>query len=443
MNSIRKKLLCWLMVGQLLAVMLTSAITFFYVRSELEDLFDNRLRQLAYSVPTGSNGVFSALSQPNSIKDDDDDLVIQVWSRDGSPLLHLNSKDEVPELTSEGFSSHWSKGTFWRSFVLRRGELLVQVSQPFSDRLEMSSDVALGAITPVLVLVVVLGILVWISVGRGLRPLTALAGALAQRRPYSLTPLDTGGLPDEVLPLTLALNGLLERLGAALESQRKFIADAAHELRTPLTAVQLQMQLLQRATKEEEREQALMQIRDGTTRASHLVHQLLTLARIEPEEWQRPFVQVDLSALMKSVVADHASAALSRQIDLGVTQDEPLSIIADAEGLRIMLGNLIDNAIRYTPQGGRIDVALRMADGFAQFEVLDNGTGIPAADRSQVFARFYRRPGTREFGSGLGLAIVQEVVAHHHGEVLLADGVEGRGLKVIVNLPLVRTEVNE
>ncbi len=442
MTSIRKKLLRWLMAGQLLAVVLTSAITYFYVRSELEDMFDNRLRQLAYSVPSDADFGSQTPLHLNSLKDSDDDFAIQVWRKDGIPLLHLNSKEGTPALAAEGFSSHWSKGKFWRSFVLRHGELLVQASQPYSDRLEMSSQVALGAIAPVLVLIVVLGILVWISVSRGLRPLTELAGTLGQRRPYSLAPLDTDTLPDEVRPLVLALNRLLKRLGDALDGQRKFIADAAHELRTPLAAVQLQAQLLQSATEEEDRAQTLVQIRAGTARASHLVHQLLTLARVEPEDWQRPFVQVDLSALMKSVVADHAPAALSRQIDLGVVQDEPLFIMGEAESLRVMLGNLVDNAIRYTPQGGRVDVSLKMADGFARFEVLDNGNGIPAADRSQVFARFYRRPGTRELGSGLGLAIVQEVAAHHHGEVLLADGEKGTGLKVIVMLPITRDGAN-
>jgi len=436
MNSIRKKLLRWLLISQLLAASLAGVITFFYVRSEIEDMFDDRLRQIAYSVPTAGNFVLPVSPQLNSLRDDDDDIVIQIWGDNGALLLQLNRREGTPGLAAEGFSNHWSKGKFWRSFVLRHGERLVQVSQPFSARLEVSTGVAMGAIAPVLVLVVVLGLLVWISIGQGLRPLTQLTAALRYRRPYSLEPLADDYLPDEIQPLVSALNELLERLGEALDGQRKFIADAAHELRTPLAAVQLQAQLLQRVQNKEDRIQALAQIRAGTDRASHLVHQLLTLARMEPEDWQRPFAPVDLSALMKSVVGEQAAAALSREIDLGVGRDEPLVISGDAESLRVMLGNLVDNAVRYTPPGGRVDVSLKKATGFARFEVMDTGKGIPAAERSQVFARFYRRPGTQELGSGLGLAIVQEVVVRHGGKILLAEGDNGIGLKVVVDLPI-------
>ena len=440
MNSIRKKLLRWLLIGQLVAVGLTGAITFFYVRSELEDMFDDRLRQLAYSVPTKVK--FELAPPPlTNLQDDDDDFVIQVWGRDGALLVSLNRKEGTPELAAEGFSTHLSKGMLWRSFVLRRDDRIIQTSQPFTDRLEMATGVALGAIAPVLILIVILGGVVWISVGRGLFPLKELAGALGRRRPHSLAPLAADDLPDEVQPLVQALNNLLLRLEEALDSQRKFVADAAHALRTPLAAVQLQAQLLQRATNEEERGQAQEQIRAGTARASHLVHQLLTLARMEPEDWQRPFKTVDLSALIKSVVVDYASSAMERKIDLGISHDESLLIRGDGESLRVMLGNLVDNAIRYTPQGGRVDLALKSAVGFAQLEIMDTGRGIPVTERAQVFTRFYRRPDTPGLGSGLGLAIVREVVVHHNGKVRLENGEDSIGLKVIVNLPLVGNEM--
>ena len=251
-----------------------------------------------------------------------------------------------------------------------------------------------------------------------------------------MEPLATEGLPDEVLSLVLVLNSLLERLDVALQSQRKFVADAAHELRTPLAAVQLQAQLLQKIDDPEERRQALEQMRAGTIRASHLAEQLLTLARLEPEDWQRPFTTVDLSELIKTVVAEFSPAALKRQIDLGVAENEPATVIGDRESLRIMLGNLVDNALRYTPQKGRIDVALKRAGRLARLDVIDNGPGIPAAERQQVFARFYRCPGTTALGSGLGLAIVQEVVTHHNGEITLGARAGGSGLRVTIDLPL-------
>lgn len=434
MNSIRKKLLRWLLIGQLSAIAISSCVTFFYVRGELADLFDDRLRQLAHSVP--ASGKFIPPPALTNTQDDDDDFVIQVWRNDGSLLTHINRKEGAPSLAEDGFSTHFSDKMLWRSFVLRRDKLLIQTSQPFSDRIEMSSGIALSAVAPVIVLIFVLGVLIWVSVGRSLRPLNEITHILSRRRPYALTPIAMQETPEELKPLIEALNDLLRRLEEALDMQRKFIADAAHELRTPLAAVQIQAQILQRVSSVEEKSVALEQIRAGTSRASHLVTQLLVLARLEPEDWQRPFTQVDLSTLMKAVVMDHSPAAVARQIDLGVSQDEDLFIAGDTESLRIMLSNLVENAVRYTSKGGRVDVSLRLSDHFAQFEVKDNGQGIPVAERDKVFARFYRRPGTVETGSGLGLAIVQEIVKRHGGKITLDHGDNQMGLKVRVHLPI-------
>ena len=435
MNSIRKRLLRWLLVGQLLAVVLTSAISFFYVRNEIEDLFDDRLRQFAYSVPVTDQLLLASPPLLSSMEDDAGDFVIQIWHEDGRLLLHLNRQDGNPDRAAEGYSTHLSKGMLWRSFVLHRGHYLVQASQPMTDRLETSLGIALGATAPILLLIVFLGGLVWVGVGRGLQPLKGLAQTLDKRSPYSLEPLVSDTLPVEIRPLSQALNGLLERLGHALEGQRKFIADAAHELRTPLTAVQLQVQLLERCHDEVERSQTLEQLHAGIFRASHLVQQLLTLARMEPDDWQRPFSEVDLSRLVKSVIMDHTPVALDRQIDLGLSRDRVLKIFGDGESLRVMLNNLIDNAIRYTPECGQIDIALDQTGNVARIEIQDSGPGIPVQMRQQVFSRFYRQPGSRGFGSGLGLAIVQEIITRHQGDIQLADADNATGLKVSITLP--------
>lgn len=438
MKSIRKKILSWLLIGQLLAATLAGTITFFYVRGEFEEILDARLVQLAYSVSVEEQPVippFSPISRWDD-GDEDDDFVIQVWGDGGKLVIRSTSTDGYPNLAAEGFSSQDSEGKLWRNFVLRRDNRLVQTSQPYSDRLEVSSEVALGAVSPVLLLIVVFSGVIWVSVGYGLRPLENIASAISKRRPYSLEPLPMDKmLPDEVRLLVTALNDLLQRLSLAMEGQRKFIADAAHELRTPLAAVQLQAQLLQKANEGEERDHALCQIRSGTIRASHLIHQLLTLARLEPEDWQRPFKTINLSQIIKSVVSEHVPFALSKEVDLGVVQADPASIVGDAESLRTMLGNLIDNAIRYSPTGGRVDVALKETGNQVQIEIQDNGPGIPEDERLQVFERFYRRPSTKESGSGLGLAIVREIVQRHQGQIILEEGEDGRGLNVTVVLP--------
>jgi two-component system OmpR family sensor kinase len=228
---------------------------------------------------------------------------------------------------------------------------------------------------------------------------------------------------------------LLVRLDQAMAGQRRFIADAAHELRTPLTAVKLQAQIARRAETGMERDAALVQLADGVDRAAHLVDQLLGMARLEPEARQVTFTPVQMDALVKRAVADFSAQADARGIDLGVGACEPLKLVGQAESLRMMLGNLLDNALSYTPAGGRVDVELRASAGNAFLTVADNGPGIPASERARVFERFQRLAGADIPGSGLGLAIVKQVVAMHGGEVRLGDAASG-GLLVEVQLPL-------
>lgn len=435
MISIRKQLLRWLLVGQLLAIIVTGSISFLYVRSELEDLFDDRLRQLAYSVPVNASALPAPPPRLNNMFEDEDDFVIQIWNGEDGLLLHLNKEEGSPGQTEVGFSTHTSGGTRWRSFVLKRDHLHVQVSQPFDDRLEMSLNISLAATAPILILIVALGGLVWIAVGKSLAPLTAIAVSLDRQGPISLAPLPLDNLPSEILPLAKALNNLLERLGQAMEVQRKFTADAAHELRTPITAVHLQAQLLERCQNSEERAELLAQLRSGIERSGHLVQQLLSLARVEPDKWERPFAKVDLKALLGQVVAGLTPAALHRKIDLGINHSEHLYVFGDVESLRVMFSNLIDNAIRYSNPGGRVDVSLSGEATTNQVVIQDQGPGIPAAERQQVFNRFYRRSQINGSGTGLGLAIVREVVNQHQGTIELQDGENNRGLKVIVSLP--------
>jgi two-component system OmpR family sensor kinase len=287
-----------------------------------------------------------------------------------------------------------------------------------------------------LVLLPVLGILIWITIGRGLRPLERMAQALDRRTPDSLDALPQEGLPSEIQPLVQALNELLARLARALESQKAFVADAAHELRTPLTAVQLQIQLAERAKTDEERAAAFAQLKRGQSRAAHLVQQLLTLARQEPGVAPPPHSTVNLAELARLVVSEYAPLAAKKNVDIGLTHEAQADISGDREALRVMLGNLVDNAIRYTPMGGTVDVALHLQERQAVIEVCDTGPGIPQEERARVFDRFYRREGTHVAGSGLGLAIVKNIADRHHAAVELGDRVPGPGLCVSVKFPL-------
>ena len=233
-----------------------------------------------------------------------------------------------------------------------------------------------------------------------------------------------------------ALNDLLVRLSAALEHERAFIADAAHELRTPLTALDLQLQALGSATGDEERGRAYSDLRAGVTRATRLVGQLLTLARHERRAGWAPG-PVELGALARGVVTDLVVLADARRIDLGVTAPETATVSGDEGSLSMLLRNLVDNAIRHTPTGGRVDVAVRRGgDGTgAVIQVTDEGPGIPEVERSRVMDRFYRVPGSGGSGAGIGLAIVRAIAEQHGATVELGAGPGDRGLSVRVVFP--------
>jgi two-component system OmpR family sensor kinase len=281
-----------------------------------------------------------------------------------------------------------------------------------------------------------LGVGIWIIVGRALRPLSSISSALRARTPSALEPLPERDLPEELVPLVGSLNDLLQRLNRALETQRQFVADAAHELRSPLTAVQLQLQLVKRSGSGEERAAALERLERGVQRSTRLVQQLLTLARQDPQEPEAGQASVDLDRLAHEVIADFEPMAQHDGLTLTLDSRGPAYVRGDRDGLRVMLGNLVDNAIRYTSRGGVI-VRVQQAGSDVALEVEDTGAGIPIDERARVFDRFYRVPGqeTEEEGSGLGLAIVKRVAERHGGHVTLDSGPGGSGLRVTVHFP--------
>jgi two-component system OmpR family sensor kinase len=403
------------------------------VEKEFNEIFDYELRQVALSFRDDSlNG---PIAPPVQIFEEEDDLVIQIWDRNGALVYVSDSLPVLPPRAQPGFSPKSTPGTQWRVFNIQLREHTIQVAQPVSVRQALAARAAMRTLAPMLFLIAALGMVMWIIVGKGLRPLNKVADAVEQRSASALQPLPDDNLPGEVKPLVAALNDLLNRLGNALDMQRRFIADAAHELRTPLTAVQLQIQLARRATSDEERAAALEQLDAGVKRAVHLVHQLLALASHEPELIGRCSTPVDLAQLARQAVADYAAIADAKEIDIGIDGDRPVWLAGDPEALRVMLGNLIDNATRYTHRGGKIDVSVSVEGSEPVLVVKDNGPGIPTDFRARAFDRFSRQEGSGEPGSGLGLAIVRNVVMRHRATIALAAGDHERGLCVTARFP--------
>ena len=440
MTSIRQRLLWWLAIGLTAATAAGAWSVYVRARAEARDLFDYQMQLMARSFPDEG---FGALTRAPGGSGSGDVVVVQIWDRKGARLYLSRPGSRPPQRSELGFSTVSTSAGDWRVYTALVGDNVIQISQPTTMREELATGMALRTMLPMIILLPFLIAIIWCTIGRGLKPVDDVAAAVAARSADALDPLPERDLPQEVRPLVSALNGLLDRLGRSLDVQREFVADAAHELRTPLTALRLQIQLAERATTDEDRAAAFDRLRGGTERATRLVEQLLAMARSDPEAAERKFERVDLAMLARDTVAELAPIASARSIDLGFDDGGGVDsmVDGDADDLRMLMSNLVDNAIRYTPVNGTIDVTVSTAARESTLQVTDNGPGIPVEDRERVFDRFYRRAsadaatgegGGDTTGSGLGLAIVRRIAQRHGASVELGDGPAGRGLTVRV-----------
>ena len=428
MTTIRRQLLLWLLGGVLACTLAAGLAMYFKVREETSELFDYQLREIAASLPAH----FSAATPAPGEHDPERDVVVQVWDAAGRRVYASHPSIALPRLAHEGFRTLRVGDADWRVYGETRYGRFVQVAQDLDSREELVFGVAARSLAPFLALIPVLALLIGVVVGRSLAPLRRVARAVERRSADALQPLSTDGIPPEIQPMLRALNDLLARLGQALEAQRAFVADAAHELRTPLTALKLQLQLAERAEPGAAQATAFERLHRRLDRASHLVEQLLALARQEPALEEAAREEVDLAQLAREVVAEYDALAESRSIDLGVEVASAARVRGQRDGLRTMLGNLVDNALRYTPAGGRVDVIVGPVDGRPALRVADTGPGIPPEQREHVFDRFHRGGDAETPGTGLGLAIVKRVAERHGATVRLLDGPGGRGLEAQV-----------
>jgi signal transduction histidine kinase len=432
MTSLRTRLLAALLGAVLVAGLAASAASYYAARAEVGAMLDEEMRQVALSLRDYAVLDLGRLAPGSG--EPAQRVVVQIWDPRGVAVYLSNAATPLPLSRTPGFSDLTHEGRQWRMFTARSGPQTIQVAQSTAARTELAAAAALRLLVPILAVLPLLAVLVWVILDRGLAPLARVARAVGARSPSSLEPLPAERLPAEVRPLVDALNGLLARLGDAFTMQRRFAADAAHELRTPLTALSLQIQLAERARTDGERAGALAKLKNGVARATRLVQQLLAMARLEPEAAEAPFAPVALDALAQSVVEELAPLAAARSVTLAASRAEPVDVNGNEDALRLLAGNLVDNAIRYASAGGRVEVRAFRRGTDAVLEVADDGPGIPAAERGRVFERFYRVPGTDAPGSGLGLAIARQVADLHHGRIELDAGLDGRGLAARVLL---------
>jgi len=431
MNSIRARLLIALIIMVALISLLAAGVTYRRVLNETSTLFDYQLRQMALSLRSQISLAPRIEVPPDQ---GDADFVVQIWdvfgartylSRPGLPMINQ---------TVLGYADLSLRGEAWRAYGLQTADGVIQIAQPARVRENLARAAAAHIVIPlILLLPIMVGAVAWI-VSRGLLPLRFVTTEVQRRDVSTLAPLGTKNLPLEIEPLVSELNRLLDRLQRAFSTQRAFISDAAHELRSPLTALRLQLQLLDRAPDEAARLEARGRLGAAVERAIHLVEQLLALARSEPQETGADFQLADLSVAAAAGIQDAHDLAVARNIDLGLDAAAQLRIRGDPEELRTLARNLVDNAVRYTPPNGSVQVRTCSTVKNAVLEVIDNGPGIAPADRERVFDRFYRRAAAQESGTGLGLAIVKAIAERHGAAVLLGEA-PGGGLHVTVNFP--------
>lgn len=421
LSSLRARLLIFVLLAILATAVLQAALAYRAARAEADQIFDYHMQQTALSLRAGlPQGIVTGVI-PVPADGQDFDFVLQIWTLDGELVFESAARAELPQRAVLGFDDVGAHGTRYRVYSLQARSFVIQVAQDMSVRQRMAGSLALRTALPILLLApLLMGLVGWV-VSRSLAPVARVQRQVAQRQADDLTEVAETGLPDEVRPLVHEFNGLLRRVATAFDAQQRFVADAAHELRSPLAALKLQVQGLQRAPDDLTRARALERLGSGIDRATRLIEQLLVLARQQASvaSGARP-EPVALDELVRLAVADVVPAAQVRGIDIGLVRADAARVNGHAEALRILVRNLLENAVKYSPVEGRVDVSLQAVEGALALCVEDSGPGIPEAERGRVLDRFYRLPEAASTGSGLGLAIVK-AVADLHGASLQLD----------------------
>lgn len=433
MQSLRIRLILLLGAAIVIAAGLQFATSFRAMMRASNTLFDYHMEQMALALQDSGFQQTDWYKAPSEV--DDFSFVIQIWTDDGVRVYQSRNYRVLPEQGALGYSNVTLDNGDWRVYAVQKETRVIQIAQKMDARRDRTISMALHSLWPVLPVSLLLIAAAWWVVTTALAPLNRIGHDLAHRNTDSLAPVSDKGVPKEVSLLVAELNSLLDRMSRALQSQQRFVADAAHELRSPITALKLQVQTLARAKNDAARDQAVQRLLGGVDRASRLVEQLLALARQDPLADAGGPVLLNLNACVELAASDVGPLAQARQIQLQYGDFADVDVHGDADSLRIMARNLLDNAVRYTPEHGKIRIEVATADAGVTLTIEDSGPGIPEENRDRIFDRFYRVPGTEPSGSGLGLAIVKAIAERHEADIELGNSALG-GLQVTVIFPV-------
>lgn len=431
--SLRRRLVIGVVTVLALVGIAVGTVGGFQMYGEVEELLDQELVQIAYiaerAEPPDQRGPGPLVGSRYR----DGELAVQRW--EGDTLIRLlPTRVTLPRPDREGFGYFDARDTSWRSYAVQTRGGWVVAAQRTDARYELTAGAVAIAVVPLLFGLPLVGLFIVVVVRRSLAPLHQITNDLKARPALSAEPLDSRGVPDEVRPLLEAFNGLLHRVRAGVEREHTFITDAAHALRTPVTALQLQAETLAGATTSADYEERLTDLVAGIKRARHTLEQLLSLARAGNHPAGRAMVREVLVALPDTFRTALRQRHVTLELDLDDIGD--VCVPLRPEALSIVLQNLVDNALRYSPEGATITVGTRRMGDMCRIWVSDQGTGLPEKELDRAFDRFYRSANDATPGTGLGLSIVRAIVTAAQGTTRLERAPGGNGLMATLMLPV-------
>lgn len=471
-SSIRQRLLITLLLIIIIVGSITIARSYNDARYEVQELFDAQLAQSARFIQARALDKLQYIN-PESVQkfldtqshipplhdgeeDDNDDkdeatmygheyerkIAFQIWNSKKQKILHSTAAPDIPLSEKalnpqySGYSDETHGGKLWRVFSLwdNDRQYVVQIGERYDIQNELVTKISQRLVMPSLISLPVLAFMIWFGIGRGLSPLLQFAREIKQRNPNHLVAVTTNVLPTEIQPLANALNDLLTRLADALEKERRFTDDAAHELRTPLAALKTQAQVALRSTDDKEKQHAIENIITGVDRSTHIVQQLLALARLNPDNTKIATTTVNIYNFTADIIAQHADEAINKKIEISLDGNTDIKIQTEPTVLSMLITNILDNAVKYTPDNGSININIQKEKNNFVVNIVDTGSGISQELQQRVFDRFYRIPGHKVSGCGLGLAIAQQCVQILSGTIELSNN-SPNGLIVKVTLP--------
>jgi two-component system, OmpR family, sensor kinase len=433
--SLRKRLLMWLVPVFLAVALISSVWTYYMYGSMVGKFMDGQMRVLADSHAEGTIGLPTLRPLTEHDIAEGGALVVQVWDKQGGLLTSSYPALGAPLQATDGFADVKIGWRRWRIYAVHMPGRTVQSIQCLEFREGIINKQALQAGLPIALLIPISAWLLWFGACRAMSKLETVARAAAAQDENTIGELPTKDIPSEISPLVVAVNTLLTRLRDAFASQRRFVQDAAHELRTPITAMTLQLENLKAHAMDAETTAQVTQFEAGLKRTKRLIEQLLRLARQEAPQKGDAASSIDLVQFLRDLISDLVPCADHRAIDLGLSMDIGATVRANPHELRSLLHNLLDNALRYTPEHGVVDVRLRADNGRVVVEIVDSGPGIPPDLLPRVFDRFFRIEGSDTEGSGLGLAIAKHAAERNRIDLHLDNRIERSGLVARVTFP--------